>query len=385
MNMKRIFALALTTLLLCLPVWSMANGSIRPWLLSVGDAKWGPVPSERLETDVLLSNGNIVSKYYQNTGVLYHSYIGNPNNHVISDDTFTRVVIKPPKGAAYRTDFYYEGISLTQSQNEFRYTGWPGDIVRNILEEVNSPKYFDDIRDDRGPVYYDWDRPMFSDRSGSVCTPIQRSSQNKGNVYLVAWYNASKQLIRVDWIVETSDDFSIPKHDIAEYIYEGYTSEANLPSKITRPSLIIPYSRENMQFRLGMYYYPSYRGNTDFAELYLMQEDNDIIVPDYDEGPVVVYWPYPEGYSYSSPVHYQLKHYMDNTRTKFEMLDVTATPKGLRIVTNSFSPFELSWDEVPEVTELPKTGDNSNVILWSALACISLFGMTMLVRKRKEA
>ena len=38
----------------------------------------------------------------------------------------------------------------------------------------------------------------------------------------------------------------------------------------------------------------------------------------------------------------------------------------------------------PDVS-VPKTGDNSNVILWSALACISLFGMTMLVRKRKEA
>jgi len=35
--------------------------------------------------------------------------------------------------------------------------------------------------------------------------------------------------------------------------------------------------------------------------------------------------------------------------------------------------------------ELPKTGDESNVILWSALACISLFGMATLIRKKKEA
>ena len=34
--------------------------------------------------------------------------------------------------------------------------------------------------------------------------------------------------------------------------------------------------------------------------------------------------------------------------------------------------------------ELPKTGDESNVVLWSALACISLFGMMTFVRKRKE-
>jgi len=33
----------------------------------------------------------------------------------------------------------------------------------------------------------------------------------------------------------------------------------------------------------------------------------------------------------------------------------------------------------------PKTGDNSNVILWSALACISLLGMMTLSSGRKEA
>lgn len=35
--------------------------------------------------------------------------------------------------------------------------------------------------------------------------------------------------------------------------------------------------------------------------------------------------------------------------------------------------------------ELPKTGDNSNVILWLSLICISLLGMTTLVSKRKNA
>jgi len=39
----------------------------------------------------------------------------------------------------------------------------------------------------------------------------------------------------------------------------------------------------------------------------------------------------------------------------------------------------------PITYDPPKTGDNSNVILWSALACISVIGMMTLVRKRKEA
>ena len=40
---------------------------------------------------------------------------------------------------------------------------------------------------------------------------------------------------------------------------------------------------------------------------------------------------------------------------------------------------------VPMLVHLPQTGDNSNVILWSALACISVIGMMMLAYKRKEA
>jgi len=38
----------------------------------------------------------------------------------------------------------------------------------------------------------------------------------------------------------------------------------------------------------------------------------------------------------------------------------------------------------PEVS-VPKTGDESNVILWSVLAAVSMLGMMALVRKRKEA
>jgi len=53
---------------------------------------------------------------------------------------------------------------------------------------------------------------------------------------------------------------------------------------------------------------------------------------------------------------------------------------------DSLSPVAIVWadDEVVNV-DLPKTGDASNVILWSALAFVSLIGMTMIVLKRKEA
>jgi len=50
------------------------------------------------------------------------------------------------------------------------------------------------------------------------------------------------------------------------------------------------------------------------------------------------------------------------------------------------APIPPSPDPIPQPSpDLPKTGDNSNVILWSALACISVIGMMTLASKRKEA
>jgi len=73
-----------------------------------------------------------------------------------------------------------------------------------------------------------------------------------------------------------------------------------------------------------------------------------------------------------------------------EYVALMQTPDGMmgRFVefsTNHFSPYCVYNIGKYDSSELPKTGDNSNVILWSALACISMLGMVMIACKRKEA
>lgn len=381
----RLYSVLLAALLLvCLSVSALAAapGSIRPWLLDIDDAKWGPVPQERLETDLFYTNGNIVSKYYKNSGVLYHSYISNPAKDVISNKTRANVIIYPPKGAAYWLECYDEGISLTQEQQKIRIFNKDRTLV-DMRAALESPDHKWLRSFDKGIPYYEQTMPLFDHKkSSSMSTPIRLASEDMGNLYLVGWYNASKELIRVDWLVETSDDFSIPQDNIMPIEYDSYPSEDALPDKITRPSLVNPQTPYNEVFRLVMYYYPSYRGNMDFAELHMI-DSMDNIVSKFLDGPVVIYWPYPEGYSASSPVHYQLKHYMDNTRTDFEMLDVTPTQKGLRIVTESFSPYELTWTEV-DTQSLPSTGDSGCLALWLAAGVMSCTALAFLLGKKRR-
>ena len=79
----------------------------------------------------------------------------------------------------------------------------------------------------------------------------------------------------------------------------------------------------------------------------------------------------------SAPAGYTFKAWSVNG-VEMQPGDPVNTAGGARV---SVKPV---FEKIPAAV-LPQTGDNSNVILWSALACISVIGMTMLVCKRKEA
>lgn len=366
-------------LLICLSAAALANGSIHPWPLDVENDKWGPVPPERLHEKVFFTNGNLVSKYHKQTGVLYHSYHGNQENDSISDQTFTNIIIDPPEGAVECLMLNYDGISLTNEQTEIKY--FYNTVIPDVHDEIASPaeNRLENVIDDMGPPYYEFPIEWF-EKNEDRCTPIQLASQDGGNLYLAAWYDQNRNLICVDWLVETWEDFSVERKDLQDSIAQTCQSEDDLPDVITEPILIDPPTENDVQLTLVMYYYPSYRGNTDFAEFYLL-EPTGLPVSDFD-GSVVIYWPYPQGYTYSSPVHYQLKHYLDNTRTKFEILEVTPMPKGLRFVTDSFSPFELTWNEWDAP---PETGDSDNLVWWTALCLLSIAALVLgFGRKEKQ-
>ena len=66
------------------------------------------------------------------------------------------------------------------------------------------------------------------------------------------------------------------------------------------------------------------------------------------------------------------------------------TGKFVEFSTDHFSPYcfyiigAFDGGALSQTGALPRTGDDSNMLLWSAFACISMFGIMILVRKRKE-
>ena len=99
----------------------------------------------------------------------------------------------------------------------------------------------------------------------------------------------------------------------------------------------------------------------------------------------ILCFPYPEGLDETSVRQYRvtIHHYYDEKGVEtFSTEDGTIelTKQGLCIRVSSLSPFEIIWEELPEI-DLPKTGDNSQIDLWLAMTVLA--GMALMALRRK--
>lgn len=110
------------------------------------------------------------------------------------------------------------------------------------------------------------------------------------------------------------------------------------------------------------------------------QNGNEIQSP---EGGTICF-PYPKGITIKNANQYEffINHYTSGNTELFSTTEGTIELKeaGLCIRVSSFSPFEITWEERPEIV-LPQTGDDSHIGLW--LALLTLSGIVVLTLKRK--
>ena len=111
------------------------------------------------------------------------------------------------------------------------------------------------------------------------------------------------------------------------------------------------------------------------------QNGNEIQSP---EGGTICF-PYPKGITIKNANQYEffITHYTSGNTELFSTTEGTIERKeaGLCIRVSSFSPFEITWEERPEIV-LTQTGDDSHIGLW--LALLTLSGIVVLTLKRKS-
>lgn len=120
------------------------------------------------------------------------------------------------------------------------------------------------------------------------------------------------------------------------------------------------------------------------------------------DGPVTVYWPYPEGTD--ADTKFYLVHFKGLNRemqtgeaadliagAETEVMEIQTDEYGISFTADSFSPYVLMWDspvsssqENPEnpVSPSVKTGDAAAPALWGGLAVVCALAFTCVLRKK---
>ena len=114
-------------------------------------------------------------------------------------------------------------------------------------------------------------------------------------------------------------------------------------------------------------------------------EGNKVELP----GECMICFPYPDGLDENSGNRYRIMihHLGDKGMEKFDTKDgsIELRPQGLCIRISSLSPFEISWEEIEIPENLPKTGDDSSILLHGMLLMLSAATLIAMKKKMKRA
>lgn len=387
-----------------------------PWPNYVAD--WQPVPANRFTVQNGVANAGITYSYDESIGTIHTSH-----NGIIKVtgelDQFI-VSVTPPEGAAYyRTTGQMSWSSFRGPQT------WLADEVEWYIS-FNTPEVY--------PASDNWqaknDGMLRAVQAGpaTVYLPYDSFYRFGGGVSVVYWYaskedadNAPLNPMLKEFMCFTTDELATTEH----------TSMVEDEASITAPvKKIICIGKH--PWRLKVLHHPQKGERSRHYELQMVNETG--AVQSLTE-PVVFYMPFPEGIDPDKEYDYDLLHFDSNYRQNVNV-SVTTTPYGLRFEVSSLSPFVLSYEEVipvtptpvptatptpvptaeptatptavptaeptatpttaptaaptaeptatPKPTDVPKTGDESNLALFGLLVILSLTGLAWLSKAKKN-
>lgn len=380
-----------------------------------------PVPASRLSVTNGSASAGIEYTYDATTGILHATHDG--KIYVSGDVDQFLITATPPEGAThYRLSSNMSIDSLYGSPDLFM-EGVDFNINFNMTDvySVDEPCHLW-----TNSLLY----PMQAE-SSTVYLQSVEASRYKGSAGAVYWYaskddaeNHPENFLRREYALLTADKFLVEEQtDMIE-------DEASITSPVKKILCIGKHP-----WRLKVLHHPQKGQRSRHYELQMVNETG---AAQALTEPVVFYMPYPEDLDPSKEYDYDLLHFDSNYRQNVNV-SVTATPYGLRFEVSSLSPFVLSYDEVipetptpaptaeptatptatptaeptatptavptaqptatpaatptlaptaaptatPEPTNVPKTGDESNLAMFGLMAILSLAGLALLGKMKK--
>ena len=224
----------------------------------------------------------------------------------------------------------------------------------------------------------------------TVFLPADMTGENAGAAQVIYWYASETDAdpFLIEYMIDTREEFVLTQESKAQ---------VTLGESVTIPVFLIDAAHEKTDCYLIINTYPQADGHYIYYELQLVNRDDDGTETPVTLDPGLTYRlfiPYPEGYGKNSEdVTFIIRH-LNSRHEVAEIFDeeghggIERTEDGLIITIKSLSPFELVWytpEAAANPSALPETGDPSRILLWLALACVSVAALAACKKRMKNA
>lgn len=228
-------------------------------------------------------------------------------------------------------------------------------------------------------------KPFKHDSKLHLYTEGERSGKFAGRVSVLYWYDSldpNAKPFKKEYIVRKMDPFTLTSRE------EAITDESQLPApdEMTVPVIIISKGEEITDLYLVIEKSPTSDPNHIYYDLHVEDADGN----EYELGGdaiVIIPYPYRDEMGPNTPHSFKLAHYHNGKKLEYTEENglLWRTEHGLAFKTSDFSPFVLSWEELPEgsAAALPKTGDSSlPLALLLGMLFLSVFALISLNKSR---
>lgn len=288
------------------------------------------------------------------------------------DETTVSVLITPPGNAVQYNLYGLQGdVIYGDGDQPQPWSNAPVDIrpgEKIALEDLTELIYFREIS-----------ASLANGKTMSYYFSPARWGDLGGVTLMLEWIDGSGKTISRQHLTVMADSYKIES-----MIIKNQSLARSLDKFITEPEVLA--GADDVYLVTSVI--PQMGDHVIRYEIALEYEDGEKVELEAGDS-VLLYLPYPDGKSADqfSLDEFVVYHYLpDGGHEEYSVANgkLIATEFGLCMEVSSFSPYTIHWETAPDTSELPQTGDRSNLALWLLMAAGAM-AAGMSLKKKKAA